>query len=63
VDVLILNDVAPLFGRRIVTEGRLVASYDGELLHAFTRDVQLRAADLQPFIERTRRVKLAALAR
>jgi len=63
VDVVILNDAPPLFGRRIVTAGRRVYCSDGAADHAFVRDVQLRAADLQPFLRRTRRVKLAAIAR
>jgi hypothetical protein len=63
VDVVILNDAPPLFARRILAEGRPVACYCDESLHSFDRDVQLRAADLQPFLERTRRVKLSALAR
>lgn len=63
VDVVILNDAPPLLGRRILATGRLILCNDAELLHAYTRDVQLRAADLQPFLERTRRVKLSALSR
>jgi hypothetical protein len=31
--------------------------------HAYVRDVQLRAADLEPFLRRMRRIKLDALAR
>lgn len=63
VDVVVVNDVPPLLGRRIVTEGRRVFCADEAADHAFVRDVQLRAADLEPFLRRTRRVKLAALAR
>lgn len=63
VDVVILNDVTPLLGRRIVTEGRRVFCMDPEADVRYIRDVQLRAADLRPFLERTRRIKLEALRR
>lgn len=63
VDVVVLNDAPPLLGRRIVTEGTRVFCSDDELDHAFTRDIQLRAADVQPFLERMRRLKLEALSR
>jgi len=62
-DVVILNDVPAQFGRRIVTTGRRVFCADLEADHAFVRDVQLRAADLEPFLRRTRRVKLNSIAR
>lgn len=63
VDVVVLNDAPPGLGRGIVTEGRRLLGRDREAEHAFVRDVQLRAADLEPFLRRTRRVTLAALAR
>jgi predicted nucleotidyltransferase len=63
VDVVVLNDVPPLLGRRIVTTGIRVHCEDAEATHAFVRNVQLRAADVEPFLRRTRRVKLASLAR
>ena len=63
VDVVILNDAPPLLGRKIVTNGTRVFCSDQEADHAFVRDVQLRAADLEPFLRRTGRVKLAAIAR
>jgi predicted nucleotidyltransferase len=63
VDVVILNDAPPLLGRRIVTSGTRIVCFDSPADHAFVRDVQLRAADLEPFLRRARRVKLAALAR
>jgi predicted nucleotidyltransferase len=62
-DLVVLNDVPPLLGRRIVTTGRRIYCSDRDLEHAFVRDVQLRAADLVPFLRRTRQVKLTALAR
>src|SRR5574341_444518 len=63
VDVVVLNDAPPMLARRIVTAGRRVHCADAAADHAFVRDVQLRAADLEPFLRRTRRSKLAALAR
>jgi predicted nucleotidyltransferase len=63
VDVVILNDAPPQLARRIVTRGRRVFCADAATDHAFVRDVQLRAADIEPFLRRTRRLKLAALAR
>lgn len=63
VDVVVLNDAPPQLARRIVTGGRRVYCRDGAADHDFVRDVQLRAADLEPFLRRTRRVKLAAMAR
>jgi predicted nucleotidyltransferase len=63
VDVVILNDAPPLLARRIVVHGRRVFCADGEADHAFVRDAQLRAADIEPFIRRARRTKLIALQR
>jgi predicted nucleotidyltransferase len=63
IDVVILNDAPPHLGRRIVTEGRRVFCADPEADLAFVRDVQLRAADLEPFLRRVRPLKLDAIAR
>jgi predicted nucleotidyltransferase len=63
VDVVVLNDVPPGLASRIVTRGVNAYCVSAEADHAFRRDVQLRAADLEPFLRRTRRLKLAALAR
>ena len=63
VDVVGLNDAPPRLGRKIVSTGRRVFCSQPEADHAFVRDVQLRAADLDPFLRRTQRLKLAALAR
>jgi uncharacterized protein len=63
VDVVVLNDAPPLLARRIVTDGRRVHLRDAGADHAFVRDVQLRAADLEPFLRRAQRVKLDSLAR
>ncbi len=61
VDVVILNDVPPLFARHIVTEGTRVFCTDSSADRDFVRDSQLRAADLAPFLRRTRKIKLDAL--
>lgn len=63
IDVVILNDAPPGLGRRIVTRGRRVFCADDATDHAFVRDVQLRAADVEPFLRRMRRTKLDAIAR
>jgi predicted nucleotidyltransferase len=63
VDLVILNDVPPGLGARIVTMGHRLFRSDAEKDHAFVRDVQLRAADLAPFLRRMRRLKLEALKR
>jgi uncharacterized protein len=61
-DVVILNDAPPLFGRRIIYEGRRVFLGDPAADHVFVRDVQLRAADLEPWLTKMRRLQLEALA-
>lgn len=63
VDVVVLDDAPPLLARRIVNEGQRLFCADEAADHAFRRDVQLRAADLEPFLRRMRALKLAALAR
>lgn len=63
VDLVVLNDAPPLLGRSIVLKGRLVHCSDREAEHAFRRDVQIRAADLAPFVEKARRRLLEALRR
>jgi hypothetical protein len=61
VDLVILSDAPPEPGRAIVTLGRRVQCADVEADHAYVRDVQLRAADLAPWLRRVRRLKLDAL--
>lgn len=63
IDLVVLNDLPPLFARSIVLDGKRAYCADAEADHAFRRDVQLRAADLAPFIERSRRALLAAITR
>lgn len=62
-DVVVLNDCPPGLARRVVTRGERFYSSDCEADHAFVCDVQLRAADLAPFLKRTRRLKLQAIRR
>jgi predicted nucleotidyltransferase len=62
-DVVVLNDAPPLFARAIVTRGRRFHCADPEADHAFVRDAQIRAADLEPFLRRMRQIKLEALKR
>lgn len=63
IDLVILNDAPPQFARRIVTSGRRFLCADAEVERAFVRDVQLRAADLEPFLRRMRRIKLESMER
>jgi hypothetical protein len=63
VDVVVLNDAPPQLARHIVMTGRRVSCRDAEADHAFVSDVQLWAADLEPFLRRARLIKFDALAR
>jgi predicted nucleotidyltransferase len=63
VDVVVLNEAPPPFARRIVTTGEQVFCANPAADHDFVRDTQLRAADLEPFLRRTRKIKLDAIAR
>jgi hypothetical protein len=62
VDVVVLNDAPPLFARRVLAKGVPLFCDDEDSDRDFRRDVQLLAADLEPFLERHRRTKLDALA-
>jgi uncharacterized protein len=61
IDLVMLNDVPPGLGRAVILAGTRIFCADPELDHAFRRDVQLRAADLDPFLTKMRRLKLKAL--
>ncbi len=61
VDVVILNDAPPHLARRVMTEGRRILTIDAAQDHAHLRLMLSRAADLKPFLERTRGIKLAWL--
>lgn len=62
VQVVILNDAPPELAARAVTEGGRLYCRDEEEDRVFVRDVLLRHADLKPFLERMRRIKLKALS-
>lgn len=62
IDLVILNDVHPSLGRAVASGGKLLFCSDAEKNHQWVRDVQLMAADLDPFLDRMRRIKLEALA-
>lgn len=62
-DVVILNDATPTLAASIVTTGHRLLCNGAERDHAFRRDSQLRAADLAPFLRRTREVKRRAILR
>lgn len=63
IDLVVLNDTPAPLAREIVTRGRRVFCRDAEADHAHLRTVMLRAADLQPFLRRTRAVKLDSIRR
>jgi hypothetical protein len=63
VDLVVLNDAPPHLTRRVMTEGRQIVNVDPELDHAARRTALLRAADLDPFLRRLRRINLQAMAR
>jgi hypothetical protein len=63
VDLVVLNDASPEIGARVVSGGARVFCKQEEKDHAFVRDVQLLAADIKPFLERMRRIKLEAIRR
>lgn len=62
VDLVVLNDVSPVLARRIVSGPRVYCADAGQD-HAFRRDTQLRAADLDPFLRKMRRLLHASLTR
>jgi uncharacterized protein YutE (UPF0331/DUF86 family)/predicted nucleotidyltransferase len=61
VDVVVLNDAPPLLGRKVIY-GIRVFRGDPETDHAYVRDVQILAADLEPWLNRMRKARLEALA-
>lgn len=63
VDLVVLNDAPAELAAAIVCDGRRVYVADHDAAHAFERTALLRAADLRPFLARTRRRKLEALRR
>jgi predicted nucleotidyltransferase len=63
VDLVIINDVPPHLARRILLDGRRVWCANAGIDHAARRTAMLRAADLEPFLRRLRRIKLQAMTR
>lgn len=63
IDLTDLAEAPPHLARRVMLEGLRVYVADPEADHAARRWALLRAADLEPFLRRTRRIKLDALAR
>lgn len=63
VDLVVLNDAPPGLVAAVVTTGRCLVCLDAEAEHAFRRDAQLRAADLEPFLRRVAMLKRQAIAR
>ena len=60
---MVLNGAPPLLGRRIVTDGVPVYVADVDRERDYSRDIQLRAADLAPFLAKHEITLLEALAR
>ena len=63
VDLVILNDAPPQLARHIMTAGRRLLLIDSDRDRAQLRTTLSRAADLEPFLRRSRATKLRALAR
>jgi predicted nucleotidyltransferase len=63
VDVVVLNDAPVELAASILRQGVRLYCADPEADHAFCRTAFLRHADVRPFLERTRRVKLRTLSR
>jgi predicted nucleotidyltransferase len=62
VDVVVLNDAPPELAV-VALSGRLTYCADAQAERSFARAAMLRLGDLRPFLARTRRIKLEALAR
>ena len=63
VDVVVLNDAPPLLARRVLRHGMNLVRASPDLDRDFYRDVQIRVADLAPFLDRYRRLTADALSR
>lgn len=63
VDLVILNDAPPQLARHIMTRGLRLMISNAAVDHEFLRTVLSRAADVEPFLHSTRRLKLVAIAR
>jgi uncharacterized protein len=63
VDLVVLNDLPPRFGRHVVTVGERLLCLDPETDLRFRCQIQLLAADLDVFMRRMEPLKLEALRR
>jgi uncharacterized protein len=63
VDLVVLNDLPPLFARHILWNGERIFLADPEADFAFLHKTQVLAAELGPYLERLRRLRLEALRR
>ena len=63
VDLVVLNDLPPLFARRILREGVRVFLGDPQADFDHRLQVQSLAAELAPWLEQMDRIKLAVLRR
>lgn len=61
IDLVVLNDAPPLFGRKIIYDGKRIWVGDDEADRCYVRDVQLRAADIEPWVKKMRALKLELL--
>ncbi len=62
-DLVVLNDAPPGLAVAVAAAGERLYIGDSEGEHAFRRDVQIRAADLLPFLKRTAAIKREAIRR
>lgn len=62
-EVAVLNDAPPELAAGVVSRGRRLYCVDSAADQAFARTALLRHADIRPFLDRTRALKLRALAR
>jgi hypothetical protein len=63
VDLVGLDDAPPTLVRTVMTQGLRVFCANAEADQAARRTALSRAADLEPFLRRMRRIKLDAIAR
>lgn len=61
VDIVVLDDAPPLLARRIVLDGVRLLCPRPDVDRDFALRIQLRAADIDPFLRRMRTIKLASL--
>ncbi len=62
-DLVVLNDLAPLVARRIAFDGRRIVNPVADLDRDFLREVQVRAVDMEAYLRRPRRPRLEMASR